>query len=132
MLFAHVVRSVGRYESSEGRCCCCSPSGEQRLAFLSVGGVRAPSLILSETEAAPFLTRDSVLSLHVFQLVYSSLHRESRRKTPVAVSLKENERLFGDSALGMVGVAVTYCASCSSSMQSVCSPCWVRCDKSLN
>ncbi|XP_010220717.1 PREDICTED: hypoxia up-regulated protein 1, partial [Tinamus guttatus] len=29
------------------------------------------------------------------------LHRESRRKTPVAVSLKENERLFGDSALGM-------------------------------
>ncbi|NXA42897.1 HYOU1 protein, partial [Eudromia elegans] len=27
--------------------------------------------------------------------------RESRRKTPVAVSLKENERLFGDSALGM-------------------------------
>lgn len=31
-----------------------------------------------------------------------SLHRESRRKTPVAVALKENERLFGDSALGMV------------------------------
>ncbi|NXJ99623.1 HYOU1 protein, partial [Corythaixoides concolor] len=27
--------------------------------------------------------------------------RESRRKTPVAVSLKENERLFGESALGM-------------------------------
>ncbi|NXC71797.1 HYOU1 protein, partial [Anhinga anhinga] len=27
--------------------------------------------------------------------------RESRRKTPVAVSLKESERLFGDSALGM-------------------------------
>ncbi|NXK07935.1 HYOU1 protein, partial [Herpetotheres cachinnans] len=27
--------------------------------------------------------------------------RESRRKTPVAISLKENERLFGDSALGM-------------------------------
>ncbi|NWR67363.1 HYOU1 protein, partial [Bucorvus abyssinicus] len=27
--------------------------------------------------------------------------RESRRKTPVAVALKENERLFGDSALGM-------------------------------
>ncbi|NXV51099.1 HYOU1 protein, partial [Uria aalge] len=27
--------------------------------------------------------------------------RESQRKTPVAVSLKENERLFGDSALGM-------------------------------
>ncbi|NWY06787.1 HYOU1 protein, partial [Nothoprocta ornata] len=27
--------------------------------------------------------------------------RESRRKTPVAVSLKEDERLFGDSALGM-------------------------------
>ncbi|NWR21595.1 HYOU1 protein, partial [Emberiza fucata] len=27
--------------------------------------------------------------------------RESRRKTPVAVSLKENERLFGDGALGM-------------------------------
>ncbi|XP_075298551.1 hypoxia up-regulated protein 1 [Opisthocomus hoazin] len=29
------------------------------------------------------------------------LNKESRRKTPVAVSLKENERLFGDSALGM-------------------------------
>ncbi|XP_044312227.1 hypoxia up-regulated protein 1 isoform X2 [Varanus komodoensis] len=29
------------------------------------------------------------------------LNRESRRKTPVAVVLKENERLFGDSALGM-------------------------------
>ncbi|XP_053547274.1 hypoxia up-regulated protein 1 isoform X2 [Bombina bombina] len=29
------------------------------------------------------------------------LNKESRRKTPVAVSLKENERLFGDNALGM-------------------------------
>nr|XP_054503469.1 hypoxia up-regulated protein 1 isoform X3 [Agelaius phoeniceus] len=29
------------------------------------------------------------------------LNKESRRKTPVAVSLKENERLFGDGALGM-------------------------------
>ncbi|XP_076017300.1 hypoxia up-regulated protein 1 isoform X2 [Genypterus blacodes] len=29
------------------------------------------------------------------------LNRESRRKTPVAVCLKENERLFGDSALGV-------------------------------
>ncbi|XP_054251566.1 hypoxia up-regulated protein 1 [Indicator indicator] len=29
------------------------------------------------------------------------LNKESRRKTPVVVSLKENERLFGDSALGM-------------------------------
>nr|XP_055064257.1 hypoxia up-regulated protein 1 [Misgurnus anguillicaudatus] len=29
------------------------------------------------------------------------LNKESRRKTPVAVCLKENERLFGDSALGM-------------------------------
>uniref|UniRef100_A0A8C4UHP9 Hypoxia up-regulated protein 1 n=1 Tax=Falco tinnunculus TaxID=100819 RepID=A0A8C4UHP9_FALTI len=29
------------------------------------------------------------------------LNKESRRKTPVAISLKENERLFGDSALGM-------------------------------
>uniref|UniRef100_A0A8C2FSQ1 Hypoxia up-regulated protein 1 n=1 Tax=Cyprinus carpio TaxID=7962 RepID=A0A8C2FSQ1_CYPCA len=29
------------------------------------------------------------------------LNKESRRKTPVAVSLKENERLFGDSALGV-------------------------------
>lgn len=28
--------------------------------------------------------------------------RESRRKTPTAVCLKENERLLGDSALGMV------------------------------
>uniref|UniRef100_A0AAR2LEE0 Hypoxia up-regulated protein 1 n=1 Tax=Pygocentrus nattereri TaxID=42514 RepID=A0AAR2LEE0_PYGNA len=30
------------------------------------------------------------------------LNKESRRKTPVAVCLKENERLFGDSALGSV------------------------------
>ncbi|XP_048369198.1 hypoxia up-regulated protein 1 [Sphaerodactylus townsendi] len=29
------------------------------------------------------------------------LNKESRRKTPVAVSLKESERLFGDSAIGM-------------------------------
>nr|XP_008122446.1 PREDICTED: hypoxia up-regulated protein 1 [Anolis carolinensis] len=29
------------------------------------------------------------------------LNKESRRKTPVAVTLKENERLFGDSAVGM-------------------------------
>ncbi|XP_007441553.1 hypoxia up-regulated protein 1 [Python bivittatus] len=29
------------------------------------------------------------------------LNRESRRKTPVAVTLKEDERLFGDSAAGM-------------------------------
>eukprot|EP00062_Callorhinchus_milii_P024918 gi/632985338/ref/XP_007909625.1/ PREDICTED: hypoxia up-regulated protein 1 [Callorhinchus milii] len=29
------------------------------------------------------------------------LNKESRRKTPVAVSLKENERLFGDSAVAM-------------------------------
>ncbi|XP_074833041.1 hypoxia up-regulated protein 1 [Carettochelys insculpta] len=29
------------------------------------------------------------------------LNKESRRKTPVSVALKENERLFGDSALGM-------------------------------
>ncbi|XP_077162738.1 hypoxia up-regulated protein 1 [Paroedura picta] len=29
------------------------------------------------------------------------LNKESRRKTPVVVALKENERLFGDSAVGM-------------------------------
>ncbi|TKS83822.1 Hypoxia up-regulated protein 1 [Collichthys lucidus] len=29
------------------------------------------------------------------------LNKESRRKTPIAVCLKENERLFGDSALGV-------------------------------
>ncbi|XP_034462158.1 hypoxia up-regulated protein 1 isoform X3 [Hippoglossus hippoglossus] len=29
------------------------------------------------------------------------LNKESRRKTPIAVCLKENERLFGDNALGM-------------------------------
>uniref|UniRef100_A0A8C6YTV6 Hypoxia up-regulated protein 1 n=1 Tax=Nothoprocta perdicaria TaxID=30464 RepID=A0A8C6YTV6_NOTPE len=38
---------------------------------------------------------------HVSCFVPLFLHRESRRKTPVAVSLKEDERLFGDSALGM-------------------------------
>lgn len=32
------------------------------------------------------------------------LFRESRRKTPAVVCLKENERLFGDSALGVVRV----------------------------
>uniref|UniRef100_A0A8C7CST2 Hypoxia up-regulated protein 1 n=1 Tax=Oncorhynchus kisutch TaxID=8019 RepID=A0A8C7CST2_ONCKI len=31
-----------------------------------------------------------------------ALNKESRRKTPIAVCLKENERLFGDSALGVV------------------------------
>uniref|UniRef100_A0A8C2YBW5 Hypoxia up-regulated protein 1 n=1 Tax=Coturnix japonica TaxID=93934 RepID=A0A8C2YBW5_COTJA len=31
----------------------------------------------------------------------ASILKESRRKTPVAVALKENERLFGDSAVGM-------------------------------
>uniref|UniRef100_A0A671SA70 Hypoxia up-regulated protein 1 n=1 Tax=Sinocyclocheilus anshuiensis TaxID=1608454 RepID=A0A671SA70_9TELE len=31
-----------------------------------------------------------------------ALNKESRRKTPVAVCLKENERLFGDGALGAV------------------------------
>uniref|UniRef100_A0A8C7CT47 Hypoxia up-regulated protein 1 n=1 Tax=Oncorhynchus kisutch TaxID=8019 RepID=A0A8C7CT47_ONCKI len=31
-----------------------------------------------------------------------ALNKESRRKTPIAVCLKENERLFGDSALGSV------------------------------
>ncbi|XP_053501012.1 hypoxia up-regulated protein 1 [Ictalurus furcatus] len=30
-----------------------------------------------------------------------ALNKESRRKTPVAVCLKENERLFGDSAMGV-------------------------------
>ncbi|KAL7981650.1 hypothetical protein Chor_005738 [Crotalus horridus] len=30
------------------------------------------------------------------------LNKESRRKTPVAVALKENERLFGESAVGVV------------------------------
>lgn len=30
------------------------------------------------------------------------LLRESRRKTPVTVTLKENERFLGDSAAGMV------------------------------
>lgn len=34
--------------------------------------------------------------------VFFPVFRESRRKTPTAVCLKENERLFGDSALGMV------------------------------
>lgn len=34
----------------------------------------------------------------------SSSLRESRRKTPVAVALKENERLFGDGAVGIVSL----------------------------
>uniref|UniRef100_A0A4W4G5J9 Hypoxia up-regulated protein 1 n=1 Tax=Electrophorus electricus TaxID=8005 RepID=A0A4W4G5J9_ELEEL len=34
-----------------------------------------------------------------------ALNKESRRKTPVAVCLKENERLFGDGALGVVNPA---------------------------
>lgn len=41
------------------------------------------------------------------------LHRESRRKTPVAVCLKENERLFGDGALGVVRhIVITYQVTC--------------------
>uniref|UniRef100_A0AAR2JSV3 Hypoxia up-regulated protein 1 n=1 Tax=Pygocentrus nattereri TaxID=42514 RepID=A0AAR2JSV3_PYGNA len=36
------------------------------------------------------------------------LNKESRRKTPVAVCLKENERLFGDSALGVVSCCCCY------------------------
>lgn len=57
-------------------------------------------------ETASFFTGD--WNVHLSQLVYSSfsLLRESRRKTPVAISLKENERLFGDGALGMVRVTV--------------------------
>lgn len=50
-------------------------------------------------------------------LVFFFLSRESRRKTPVAVALKENERLFGDSALGMVRVHLASYASCSSCTQ---------------
>lgn len=37
---------------------------------------------------------------HIFNPFF--LLRESHRKTPVTVALKENERLFGDSAVGMV------------------------------
>uniref|UniRef100_A0A8C5X5G4 Hypoxia up-regulated protein 1 n=1 Tax=Malurus cyaneus samueli TaxID=2593467 RepID=A0A8C5X5G4_9PASS len=36
------------------------------------------------------------------------LNKESRRKTPVAVSLKENERLFGDSSIRTPKVAFRY------------------------
>uniref|UniRef100_A0A8C3QYH3 Hypoxia up-regulated protein 1 n=1 Tax=Cyanoderma ruficeps TaxID=181631 RepID=A0A8C3QYH3_9PASS len=36
------------------------------------------------------------------------LNKESRRKTPVAVSLKENERLFGDGSIRMPKVAFRY------------------------
>lgn len=38
----------------------------------------------------------------------------------MAVALKENERLFGDSALGMVRILVTYYASCNSHAQNAC------------
>lgn len=34
--------------------------------------------------------------------------RESRRKTPAAVCLKENERLFGDNALGVVWLPLRF------------------------
>lgn len=41
--------------------------------------------------------------LAVGHLISVSLFlRESRRKTPVTVTLKENERFFGDSAASMV------------------------------
>lgn len=35
------------------------------------------------------------------------LSKESRRKTPVTVTLKENERFLGDSAAGMVSSSPT-------------------------
>lgn len=34
--------------------------------------------------------------------------RESRRKTPTVVCLKENERLFGDSAMGVVRLLLKF------------------------
>lgn len=34
--------------------------------------------------------------------------RESRRKTPVAVALKEKERLFGESAVGVVSPPIPF------------------------
>ena len=42
---------------------------------------------------------------------YSPVSRESRRKTPVAVSIKDNERLFSDGALAMVGIStkIVFC-----------------------
>lgn len=85
---------------------CSSSSAEKGLAPLSTESIQAPSLSPSGMGTTSFFTGDC--NVHLFQLVYSSpsLLRESRRKTPVAVSLKENERLFGDSALGMVRVPV--------------------------
>lgn len=35
-------------------------------------------------------------------MLFFFFFRESRRKTPVTVTLKENERFLGDSAAGMV------------------------------
>lgn len=123
--------NTGWYESSEGKCCYCSPSEEGSLAFLSAGGIPGPSLGHSETETRPFFTTDSVLNcFDCFIPLF--LCRESRRKTPVAVSLKENERLFGDSALGMVRVLVSHRAICSSCTQKICSLCWVLCAKCLS
>lgn len=53
--------------------------------------------MLSPSFQFPLSTRASknVLSVAFF-------FRESRRKTPTVVCLKENERLFGDNALGVV------------------------------
>lgn len=40
--------------------------------------------------------------------LFSAFSRESRRKTATAVCLKDNERLFGDSALGVVRPVLTF------------------------
>ncbi|XP_074018440.1 hypoxia up-regulated protein 1 [Numenius arquata] len=65
--------------------CCCLPAAEA-VAVMSVD-VGSESMKIAIVK--PGVPMEIVLN------------KESRRKTPVAVSLKENERLFGDSALGM-------------------------------
>ncbi|XP_066495753.1 hypoxia up-regulated protein 1 isoform X2 [Tiliqua scincoides] len=67
----------------------------------------SPLLLLPRSEALAVMSVDLGSESLKIALVKPGvpmevvLNKESRRKTPVAVALKENERLFGDSAAGM-------------------------------
>ena len=50
--------------------------------------------------------------IHIHTYIYICIHdvcRESKRKTPAIVSLRNDERLFGDPAYTMVRMCVHIC-----------------------
>lgn len=115
VVVALVVKNVGGSESSEESCCYLQLFRLVELVFLTVGGIWESSPFL-EGNRYP-LSPGPLYWMFMCIAVFFFLSRESRRKTPVAVALKENERLFGDSALGMVRVHLASYASCSSCTQ---------------